>query len=66
MTHEEMIEYRCNINDTNYERLHRLCNDVSKFIEENFSPHTSVIINSDTFVVKEDMLNGYFDLRVKE
>lgn len=65
MTHEEMIENKCPISDIKYGELHTLCKDVANFIEQNFSPHTNVVINAETFVVKEDMLNGYFEIKLK-
>lgn len=44
----------------------KLCNNVSDFLEENFSPYTSVVIDANAFVVKEDIMDGYFEIRVKE
>lgn len=65
MTHEEMIENKCPISDIKYKELHTLCKNVANFIEQNFSPHTNVVINAETFVVKEDILNGYFEMKLK-
>lgn len=44
----------------------KLCNKVANFLDENFSPYTSVVIDANAFVVKEDIMDGYFEIRVKE
>lgn len=49
-----------------YVELTKLCRDVAKFIDDNFSPYTEVVINVNDFTVKEDKVNGYFELTVKE
>lgn len=46
-----------------FKKFKSLCNDVSKFIENNFSPHTKVIITTNTLTVTEDTLNAYFEER---
>ncbi len=46
--------------------LVKLCNKVADFLEENFSPYTSVVIDANAFVVKEDIMDGYFEIRAKE
>ena len=47
----------------NYNHFRKLCALVSKYIEQNFSPHTSVVISANDFVVKEDIMDGYFEFR---
>ena len=42
-----------------YHRLKSMCQDVSDFISENGTPHTSVTITANDFVMREDILNGY-------
>ena len=44
----------------------KLCNKVADFLDENFSPYTRVVIDANAFVVKEDIMDGYFEIRVKE
>lgn len=44
----------------------KLCNKVADFLDENFSPYTSVVIDANAFVVKEDIMDGYFEIRVKK
>ena len=44
----------------------KLCNKVANFLDENFSPYTSVVIDANAFVVKEDIMDGYFEIRVIE
>lgn len=61
MVHELMTDFK--IDKEQYNHFRNLCAFVSKYIEENFSPQTSVVITADDFVVKEDIMNGYFDLR---
>lgn len=46
-----------------FKKFKSLCNDVSKFIEHNFSPHTKVVITTNTLTVTEDTLNAYFEER---
>lgn len=46
--------------------LVKLCNQIADFLDENFSPYTSVVIDANTFIVKEDIMDGYFDIKVKE
>lgn len=46
-----------------FKEFKSLCNDVSKFIEHNFSPHTKVVITIDTLTVTEETLNAYFEER---
>lgn len=44
--------------------LRKLCNQLGRFIEDNFSQYTSVVVDANKFVVKEDVINGYFELRL--
>ncbi len=46
--------------------LLKLCNKIADFLDENFSPYTSVVIDANAFVVKEDIMDGYFEIRAKE
>ena len=55
MTHEEMIENKCPISDIKYKELHNLCKGVANFIEQNFSPHTNVVINAENKDVTFDI-----------
>lgn len=43
-----------------YIELRELCKQLGRFIEDNFPQCTSVIVDADKFVVKEDVMNGYF------
>lgn len=47
-----------------YNELRRLCEQLGRFIEDNFSQCTSVVVDADKFVVKEDVMNGYFELKI--
>ena len=61
---DERIERRIDGLDTQkYLHLKELCRNVSDFIDEHCTQHTSVVITSDDFVVKEDIVNGYFEMR---
>ena len=53
-----------NIDAVKYHRLRLLCNEVAKFIDQNFSPHTSIVITPTDFVVKQDVLNGYLKIEM--
>lgn len=55
---------KVDINSVEYYRLRSLCNEVAKFIDQNFSPHTSVVITPSDFVVKQDVLNGYLEIEM--
>lgn len=44
--------------------LRKLCKQLGRFIEDNFPQCTSVIVDANKFVVKEDIMNGYFELRL--
>lgn len=52
------------IDEEKYIELRELCNQLGRFIEDNFSQCTSVVIDANKFVVKEDVMNGYFELRL--
>ena len=47
-----------------YIELRKLCKQLGRFIEDNFPQCTSVIVDADKFVVKEDVMNGYFELKL--
>lgn len=44
--------------------LRKLCKQLGRFIEDNFPQCTSVIVDANKFVVKEDIMNGYFELKL--
>ena len=52
------------IDEEKYIELRKLCNQLGRFIEDNFSQYTSVIVDANKFVVKEDVMNGYFELKL--
>lgn len=52
------------IDEEKYIELRELCNQLGRFIEDNFPQCTSVIVDANKFVVKEDVMNGYFELRL--
>ena len=52
------------IDEEKYIELRELCNQLGRFIEDNFPQCTSVIVDADKFVVKEDIMNGYFELKL--
>lgn len=52
------------IDEEKYIELRKLCNQLGRFIEDNFPQCTSVIVDADKFVVKEDVMNGYFELKL--
>ena len=52
------------IDEEKYIELRELCNQLGRLIEENFPQCTSVVVDADKFVVKEDVINGYFELRL--
>ena len=47
-----------------YNELRRLCEQLGRFIEDNFPQCTSVVVDADKFVVKEDVIAGYFELKL--
>lgn len=52
------------IDEEKYIELRKLCNQLGRFIEDNFPQCTSVIVDANKFVVKEDIMDGYFELRL--
>lgn len=52
------------IDEEKYIELRKLCNQLGRFIEDNFPQCTSVVVDANKFVVKEDVMNGYFELRL--
>ena len=59
---EEKIE-KCidKIDTVKYHRLKKMCQDIADFLNENGTPHTSVSITQNDFVIKEDVVNGYLE-----
>lgn len=53
-----------NINEEKYIELRKLCEQLGRFVENNFPQCTSVIVDADKFVVKKDVMDGYFELNV--
>ena len=47
-----------------YNELRRLCEQLGRFIEDNFPQCTSVVVDADKFVVKEDVIASYFKLKI--
>ena len=47
-----------------YNELRRLCEQLGRFIEDNFPQCTSVVVDADKFVVKEDVIASYFELKL--
>lgn len=45
-----------------YIELRELCKQLGRFIEDNFPQCTSVVVDADKFVVKGDIIDGYFEL----
>lgn len=52
------------IDEEKYIELRELCNQLGRFIEDNFPQCTSVLVDANKFVVKEDVMNGYFELKL--
>ena len=52
------------IDEEKYIELRKLCNQLGRFIEDNFPQCTSVIVDANKFVVKEDIMDGYFELKL--
>lgn len=52
------------IDEEKYIELRKLCNQLGRFIEDNFPQCTSVVVDADKFVVKGDIMNGYFELKL--
>ena len=47
-----------------YNKLRRLCEQLVRIIEDNFPQCTSVVVDADKFVVKEDVIASYFELKL--
>ena len=47
-----------------YNELRGLCEQFGRFIADNFPQCTSVVVDADKFVVKEDVIAGYFELKL--
>lgn len=45
-----------------YIELRELCKQLGRFIEDNFPQCTSVVVDANKFVVKGDIIDGYFEL----
>lgn len=52
------------IDEKKYVELRKLCEQLGRFIEDNFPQCTSITVDANKFVVKEDVMNGYFELRL--
>lgn len=52
------------IDEEKYIELRKLCKQLGRFIEDNFPQCTSVVVDANKFVVKEDVMNGYFELKL--
>ena len=55
------------IDEEKYEKyieLRELCNQLGRLIENNLPQCTSVVVDANKFVVKEDIMDGYFELRL--
>ena len=52
------------IDEKKYVELRKLCEQLGRFIEDNFPQCTSVTVDANKFVVKEDVMNGYLELRL--
>ena len=50
------------IDEEKYIELRKLCNQLGRFIEDNFPQCTSVVVDANKFVVKGDIIDGYFEL----
>lgn len=50
------------IDEEKYIELRELCLQLGRFIENNFPQATSVVVDENKFVVKGDIMNGYFEL----
>ena len=52
------------LDEEKYNELRRLCEQLGRFIEDNFPQCTSVVVDADKFVVKEDVIASYFELKI--
>ena len=55
---------KTDMDSVEYYILRSLCSEVAKFIDQNFPPHTSIVITPSDFVIKQDILNGYFKIEM--
>ena len=59
---EEKEEKRIDkIDLTVYNSLKRLCQEVADYINTYCTPHTTVTISANDFVVREDVTNGFLE-----
>lgn len=47
-----------------YNELRGLCEQLGRFIGDNFPQCTNVVVDADKFVVKEDVIASYFELKL--
>ena len=60
MNLEEKVENRIDKIDLMcYNTLKRLCQQVADFINTECTPHTTITISANDFVVREDITNGF-------
>lgn len=52
------------LDEEKYNELRGLCEQLGRFIEDNFPQCTSVVVGADKFVVKEDVIASYFELKL--
>ena len=52
------------LDEEKYNELRRLCEQLGRFIEYSFPQCTSVVVDADKFVVKEDVIASYFELKL--
>ena len=52
------------LNEEKYNELRGLCVQLGRFIEDNFPQCTSVLVDADKFVVTEDVIASYFELKI--
>ena len=52
------------LDEEKYNELRRLCEQLGRFIEDNFPQCTSVVVDADKFVVKKDVIASYFELKI--
>ena len=54
------------LDEEKYNELRRLCEQLGRFIEDNFPQCTSVVVDADKLVEKEDEIAGYFEIKKKK
>lgn len=52
------------LDEEKYNELRGLCEQLGRFIEDNFPQCTSVVVDADKFVVKKDIIASYFELKL--